>query len=947
MASPSREPGALPRTHVPRPRLLEKLAEAVQRRLTIVCANAGYGKTTLLAEYARSAGLRAEFLYLSPADRDIAWLADGVEAALRRLNVGREAKATRQPQARMTYAPSVAVLSERLLRRASRLRPDPALLILDDYHNVDGIADINALVVNLVEGSPPSIHFVILSRTAPRLPVSQLRARQEVSLLTEADLAFTLGETCEFLSKVSGLDPADPAIALVQERTEGWAAGIAMVSQLLSYGGPEKVLTILVDPVASAWLVYDYLAEQVFDKQEPAVQDFLVKTSVLSRLTAPACDFVLESTSSRATLLALEERGLFTASIDPARESFRYHQLFLEFLRQKLYQRESRVSVEALHLRAAQWHESQEDWDECVHHYLKAGAWELAARVVERTGTRQIFSGHSQTVEHWLRALPETVTASRPWMLCLRARLSQMSGKREEALSLLERAFLLFQAGNDREGMAFAEGEIAYVEFRSGRLRDSIRHFASAIARVEAPGALKSELLVMQAMACVDAGMLDEAVRSCEASAEGLATVEDEFKRWWGRSRSSRHIALVHMEMGDLEAALRIAREAHEFCVDRQIGEHEESWTLSSLGAVLWASGELYEAIRTFERALSLSSRYTANEAQFISLWYGNSLRDIGRYEDAAASYSRGGLASDVENMFMSIVTRDGRATRTAVTDLYRRACRSESLPLRTAVEVVVAAALRDEREGAKALEHLREAARLLRQHGYRLRLASALLHQARLEYEFQRPREGRETLAEALRLAEEGDCFHFFWWDQELVAGLCQRALVEGICTDYVSRLAVRRLNSLGGAVFAPLLQDHRPDVRQRAAEIISSLPRREATNLREELLAECADGAIRRSLLRAIGDEVISAEGIRALRRTYGLSWREIEILVEYYLKPASEPIQSSARLRTECAQRLNISEHTVRCHVNNLRSKLALPAWMSGKRVLDWAKQEGLLP
>ena len=947
MRPPQGQRGDLPRTHISRLRLLRRLSQATQCKLAILSADAGYGKTTLLAEYVRFSNVRAEWYYLAPTDRDRTRLADGLEGCLRRLAYGQEPRGVRRTRARLTWSPSIEVLTQALLRHTARLGSEIALMILDDYQNVEGAADANLLISSFIERSPPSLHFVILSRGVPRLPVARLRAQQELCVIGEEELAFTLDETSRFLAGESGLDLDEGAVSLIQERTEGWAAGLAMVSQSIRSGRLGRVMSVLADPVASAWLVYDYLAEEVFDRQEPTIQDFLARTSVLSRMTAGACDYLLDSTSSHLTLLALEERGLFTSSVDPLRQVFRYHQLFLEFLRQKLYQRESRESVERLHLRAAQYYGQSEEWEECVHHYIKAGAPLRAATVVEAVGTRYIFSGFSQTVEHWLRALPSAVTATRPWLLCLRGRLAQMSGRYQEALPLLERALRLFQEAGDEEGQGWATNEIAYVQLRTGRLGDAIRRFDVALSLVREPGVVRSEFLMMQGMAYLEAGMLEQAAESCRESLEGLPSIDDELKRLWTQSRASRYLALVHMEMGDLGDARRMASDALQFCTAHQIGEHEEGWSLASLGAVLWACGEFHESVRVFDRALSLFGRHSANLQRFIALWLGNSLRDSGRHGEAERRYAQAGSpAADLERLFTAVLTGRGHASRAAAIDLHRQGSLSESVAVRGAAEVVLAAVLRECQEASRALDHAREAARLLKAHGHRLRLASALLHQARLEYELSRLSEARGTLAQALEIAEAHGYHHFFWWDPGLIAFLCQRALADGIHPDHAAEIATRRLDSSSVPVLAPLLQDRRAEVRRRALALVSSLPGRGSGALQDEVLAQCADGKVRNSLLRAIGDRVISAQGVHILRSKHGLSWREVEVLVEYYLRPANLPMPSGDRLRRECAERLSISENTVRCHVNNLRGKLALPTWVSGKRVLEWAEQEGIL-
>jgi tetratricopeptide (TPR) repeat protein len=598
-------------------------------------------------------------------------------------------------------------------------------------------------------------------------------------------------------------------------------------------------------------------------------------------------------------------------------------------------------------LRAAEFYKDEEQWEECYSHYSKAGDLVQACQVVETVGERYIFSGFYQTVEYWLRTLPEELTSTRPWLLALKGRLGHMAVRHDESLRHLERAFRLFQTEGNQEGQAWVAGEIAYVRQRAGHLQQALRHLSSGLALAADGSALKSELLVMQSQAYRDAGMLGKSVEAGMAGLEQLTDVVDDPRRLRCQSRADRNLAVTHMEMGDLESARRGARETLAFCLAHQIGEYEESWCLAMLGAILWASGDFEESIQVLNRALSLSSRHTKHLQHFLGLWLGNAYRDTGKPEDAQRAYSLSMGAADLECAFMSVLGRRGNGMLEEVTELHRQHHHSESIPVRTSAEMLLSVALRESRDNAPALEHAREAVKYLAAGGYRLRLASALLHQARLEYDLTRSLEGRKTLTQAFQIASEGEYYHFFWWDSDTVAFLCQRAMAEGICVPYAADLATRRLDSSTASFMAPLLSDRRAEVRQRAMTVLSSLPERGTNSLRNQILADCTDSRVRTNILQVIGDGLVSAQGAQSLRTKFGLSWRELEVFIEYYLRPSAQGIPSSPTLRTECAERLSISESTVRCHINNIRGKLGLPTWISGERVIAWAEQEGLLP
>jgi ATP/maltotriose-dependent transcriptional regulator MalT len=935
MLSPSRGSVALPRIHMSRPRLLQELSIATRCRLTLVCAEAGYGKTTLVTEFTQTQRSdRYAWLQLSGAHRDPAHLSDSLSACMGWMA---------EPPAPGRVRPTRSVSAP---DGASRLSGDPYCLVLDDYHEIDepGIGDFLA---DWIDSCPPEIHLIIVSRSVPRIPMARLRAKQEVSQLSKEDLAFTLAETSCFLRDVVELDLDDGALAQIHDRTEGWAAGLGMVAQSLLQGQRDRVMEIIADPVASAWLVYDYLAEEVFDRLDAHVQDFLAKTSILNWLDDSACDYLLDSSTSWSMLLSLEEGQLFTSSADHTRRVFRYHQLFREFLRQRLYLRERRESVVALHRKAAEYYQRHERWEDCVSHYLAAGDVERAALIVEGIGERYITAGLFQTVQAWLRALPEELTSTRPRLLVIAGRLHSWSANCEEAVRLLERALRRFQSGGDLRGQAETMGELAQLQLRRGYVRQSLRQYAVSIPLVADDPALKGRLLAMQAAAYRESGMLDEAAKACEASLEQLSWVNDERLNTLGQANVARELAGVWMERGDLREARSAAERAVALSTDHQLGDYQAGLCVARLGIVLWARGELADATTALRRAIALFSGHAPLPVQVAAMWLGNCLRDAGAYGEAAEAYRQSTRSARLEAIFMDLV--GGRSSMSgdesiAVCESYRR---SEAITTKTSAAVILAALLRQRGETDRALDLARTATDILRERGFRQREASALLHQAGLEFELSRAVEGRACLQRAFQLAETGGYWHFFWWDPILITQLCQRALVDDIHPPFAAELLGRKLGGINAVSLVALLSQDQPELRLNTARALSSLKDRSNGSLRDAVLAGCADLAVRSSLLQAVGDRLISSEGVRLLRTKWGLSWREVQVMVEYYLRPASEPASGTGQPRREYARRLQLSEHTLRCHVNSLRRKLALSPAVDGKQLLDWSTREGLLP
>ncbi len=936
----------LPRMHVSRPRLLKILSQAVGCKLTIVCADAGYGKTSLVTEFVRVAGLRNEWHQLTSADRDVVRLAEGLEACLRRLTNGARPGGVSRTRLQRAKGHDVLILTEGLLRQASRVGAETALLVLDDYQSVDREGDVNLLLALLIENSPSCLRFVVLSRSVPRFSLARLKARQEIYVIGENELAFTMEETARFLSGKSGCDLDEDAMVLVQERTEGWPAGVAMVSQSLRHGVQDRVMSVLTDPVASAWLVYDYLAEEVFDRQHTAVREFLIKSSILSTMKGPVCDHLLSINYSLRTLLSLEEGGLFTVSVDPSRQTFRYHQLFREFLRQKLHQLKPAEVVTALHLRAAQFYESHHEWEACVDHYLKAGEPVKAAQVVETIGETYILGGFLQTVDHWLRVLPEDLTSTRPWLLVLRAGLSHMSLKNEEALRLLERALRVFQASGDDHGEAYALGEMAFVRYRSHQIQQSIQNYEVALSKADGDSSLRASIMARLAPTYRYGGMLEASLEACQLAVAEAEGIPEELRRLQIQSRATRHKALAMMEQGDLEAARQVGQEALEICSSHDLGEYEHSWALIHLGTVLWACGSLEDCIDVLNRALSMAGRHIRQVQEKIGLRLGTALRDSGRIAEAERVYAMGGWEADFDRAFLAVLTRHGGAAITRAEALHQRWHLSENIVARTCSQIVLAAAVREGGYAERGLELAKESVRILEAGGYRFRLASALLHQARLEFELRLP-EAFDSLTKGFRLSAASKFYHFSWWDPELIAFLCQKALEESILPEYAYRLASQRLGNSRVATLSHLPIYRRMEMLERGESARSHRADRVSGYTLAELLAGCPDPHVSGSIQRAVADDLLSVEGLRTLRTDYGLTWREIEVFLEYYLRPALESEGTNLPLRMSCAKRLGISKNTVRCHISSIRSKLSLPSSLSGKGILAWVELQGLFP
>ena len=402
---------------VPRPRLTARLDECLDRRLTLLCAPAGFGKTTLLGEWLAGRGGRpAAWLSLDEGDNDPARFLAYLVASLRTIeaDIGEGVLGVlRSPRP----PPAESVLTN-LLNEVAAVEDD-LVLVLDDYHVIDAEAVDGALAF-LIEHLPPRVHLIVATREDPRLPLARLRARGQLVELRAADLRFDASEAAEFLNRVMGLDLSAGEVAALETRTEGWIAGLQLAA--ISMQGHKDTTNFIESFTGSHHFVLDYLVEEVLQQQSESVQAFLLRTSILDQLCGPLCDAVLlePSVPGQETLEYIERANLFLVPLDNERRWYRYHHLFADLLRQRLHQDTASSTgnegrgVAELHVRASQWFEDNGLEVEAFQHAAAAHDVDRAERLIEGEGVPLYFRGTVAPVLKWLESLPKTVLDVRP-----------------------------------------------------------------------------------------------------------------------------------------------------------------------------------------------------------------------------------------------------------------------------------------------------------------------------------------------------------------------------------------------------------------------------------------------------------------------------------------------------------------------------------------------------
>lgn len=435
----------------PRALRRERLVDALERnipdyKLIQVSAPAGYGKTTLLAQWASSS--RYPIAWVSIGDED-----NDVERLLRDLSA---AWVKKHPQIRDTplglllsgMSPdSKAVLSAFL--NVADDTPDVPVFVLDDFHLIQEPAVHQALTF-LLDHSPPNLHFVLAGRAEPPLPLARYRAHHELLELDAEDLRFTAQETANFLSATMQLDLSGDAITTLQAQAEGWIAGLQLAGLALQRRG-----SVTDAPIISGKqrFIADYLSEDVVAHLPVELRQFLLQTSILDRLCVPLCNAVTGNNDGQELLEALERENLFLVPLDDNRQWFRYHYLFAEFLHGELERRYAE-EVPELHRRAAQWYLLQDLAEEAFPHAVASGDVELVIQILDRHTIVRLLGGEFNVVQRWLQSLPAEWQSTHAMIAITRASLLIFTGQFEEGIRFLDRAEQLALAqGRDSHGV--------------------------------------------------------------------------------------------------------------------------------------------------------------------------------------------------------------------------------------------------------------------------------------------------------------------------------------------------------------------------------------------------------------------------------------------------------------------------------------------------------------
>jgi LuxR family maltose regulon positive regulatory protein len=620
-----------------RQRLINLLYDLLDEKLILVIAPAGYGKTSLLIDFAYQVDLPVCWYAVDDLDQTPEQFFTYFIAALhQRFPKFGEASGAAL-KAVNPFNPDINQLISVIVNDAYEHIQEHFLIILDDYHLVSSVKEIQAFINRFINESAENCHLVLSSRTLLSLPdLPLLVARSQVGGIGFEELAFRADEIQSFVLQYYHVTLSDSASHDLARDTEGWITGLMLSAQVMGSGMTNQMRAARVTGVE----LYTYLAQEILDQQSAEIRDFLLRTSFLNEFDVALCTSIWGSEGNwRALINQVVQNNLFVLPVGEDGRWLRYHHLFGEFLRAQ-FEKERPDQLEGLLRRIAQVYIEREEWAPAYALYSRIGDNSATADLIEKAGTSLIRNAQFAVLAKWLDALPIEILDAHPNLLSHKGAVILIQGQVEKSLEYLNRAEIAQRENNDRSGLARTLARRATAQRYLGKYMDSIKDGMEALELTER----EIELRPVQAEACraVGAsfdhlGKLDKAQEKLDQSLSLYQSIQDQ-----------QNIALVHLDLGvccQYQGNIRQAVKHYEQSLSywqSVRNASRQSFVLNNLGSLQHLSGNYIEAAKLFEQALTLArSNGILRSEAYLLFNLGNLYADLEANDSARDAYQK------------------------------------------------------------------------------------------------------------------------------------------------------------------------------------------------------------------------------------------------------------------------------------------------------------------
>ncbi|MFA5031458.1 MAG: BTAD domain-containing putative transcriptional regulator [bacterium] len=613
-------PPGLKKNILKRDRLLKTLQQNSDKKLLVITAGAGYGKTTLLSQFVNE--LNAPFVFYRTDEKDddlvtfFSYLVAGIREIYKKFGARTQSIINGFSSSKIPTEILMGTFLNELVDITKNSRDSYKIgkalfIIIEDYQSLDKTEQINKAMHYLIEHSPSNIHFVISSRNTIPFPTVKLKAKADIFELESEDLKFTSAETRKLFGETYGLNIPDLQLKEIEDSSVGWVTSLQLISYLFAK-----------DPKNAAKKIkhgkdtMDYFANEVFLQQSEKIQSFLVQSSILENMTPESCNAVLKIKDSSGILEELTNKNLFVSCIDEQKQIFCYHQLFRDFLLNRLSGGENEKNIKDLHLRAGDYFNRTKDYNSAVQHYLSAKCIDKTVKIIEMEGENLIDTGKIEILKKWIEALPDSIINKNPTLLLYQAKIFLNQGKWDEAVKAYEASRIKFLKMGEKEKAAKAILGTAFLVANRGDLKKGKALLTKALGIIgKHPTFIRMKMLDMFGSFCFDTS---DYQKMFSAFNEALA-IAKKIKKHGDEIRIMYRILYAKAIIGDSDDGDRFIKETRQLIKESQFSEYSQIWIFIRLAGILVLRGEFEQSKDFLKKAIKLGIFFHSKQSMIHS----------------------------------------------------------------------------------------------------------------------------------------------------------------------------------------------------------------------------------------------------------------------------------------------------------------------------------------